>query len=455
MTHANNVLELIGNTPLLKVQHMDTGCCELFLKLECQNPGGSIKDRVGLSVVEAALRDGRIKPGDTLVEATAGNTGLGLALVAAQKGLKLLLVIPDKMSQEKISHLRALGATIVMTRSDVEKGHPQYYQDMAERIARQTPRAFYVNQFNNPANPAAHEKTTGPEIWEQMERRVDAVVCGVGSGGTVTGISRYFAEVSPRTEFILADPAGSILAEYVNSKTMGRPGSWFVEGIGEDFLPPIADFSHVTRAYSVSDAESFAAARELLRAEGVLAGSSSGTLLAAALHYCRDSRTPKRVVSIVCDTGNKYLSKMYSDYWMTEQGLMNGTKYGDLRDLVGRPCGESAFCSVKPDDTMLAAYRKMRMYEYSQLPVMNGDLLDGIIDESDVLLAVSKAPSAYNDAVSKYMTAHPVIVESGASLTGLAELLHRGLTGVIFHEGRFYGLVTRVDMLAYLRRQLH
>src|SRR5690606_13461740 len=201
----SSALELIGKTPLLEVRNLDTGCCKLFLKLENQNPGGSIKDRVGLYLVEAAEREGRIKPGGTLIEATAGNTGLGLALVAGQKGYRLTLVIPDKMSQEKIFHLRAMGAEVVMTRSDVHKGHPEYYQDLAERLARETPNSLYVNQFGNEANPLAHEQTTAPEIWEQMDRRLDAVVCGVGTGGTITGFSRYFARVAPHVELVLAD----------------------------------------------------------------------------------------------------------------------------------------------------------------------------------------------------------------------------------------------------------
>src|SRR3989338_6976017 len=230
MQTVDTVLDLIGNTPLLKVKHLDTGKCELFLKLECQNPGGSIKDRIALSMIAAAEKEGKITKGGTLVEATAGNTGLGLALVAAQKGYKLILVIPDKMSKEKISHLRALGAQIINTRSDVEKGHPEYYQDMAERIAKETPNAFFINQFANQANPAAHEQSTAPEIWEQMEHRVDAVVCGVGSGGTLTGLGRFFARVSPETEMVLADPAGSVLADYVKTGKLGKAGSWYVEG---------------------------------------------------------------------------------------------------------------------------------------------------------------------------------------------------------------------------------
>ena len=270
-----SLLDLIGNTPLVEITHFDAGPCRLFVKLENQNPAGSIKDRIGLSMIEAAERNGRVKPGGTIIEATAGNTGLGLALVAAQKGYRLILIVPDKMAREKIFHLRALGAEVMLTRSDVGKGHPEYYQDMAERIAAETG-GFFVNQFGNPANPEAHEKTTGPEIWEQMEHHVDAIVCGVGSGGTLTGLSRFFNRVSPRTEMILADPVGSVLCDYVKTGQYGEAGSWVVEGIGEDFIPPVADLSRVRNAYSISDQESLATARDLLRKEGILAGSSSG-----------------------------------------------------------------------------------------------------------------------------------------------------------------------------------
>src|SRR6201988_1342438 len=230
-----NVLDMIGNTPLIALRRLDTGPCQLFLKLENQNPGGSIKDRVGLYLIEAAERSGRLKPGGTLIEATAGNTGLGLALVAAQKGYRLLLVIPDKMSQEKIFHLRAMGAEVMMTRSDVSKGHPEYYRDVAERLAREQPAAYFVNQFGNPANAQAHEETTAPEIWEQTGRRLDAVVCGVGTGGTLAGLSRYFARVAPQVRMVLADPVGSGLASFATTGALPEKMTpWLGEGIGGD-----------------------------------------------------------------------------------------------------------------------------------------------------------------------------------------------------------------------------
>src|SRR5947209_1494920 len=271
------ILRLIGDTPLLEITRIDTGPCQLFVKLENQNPTGSIKDRIALSMIEAAERDGQLEPGGTVIEATAGNTGLGLALMATAKGYRCILVIPDKMSQEKIAHVRALGADVRIVRSDVMKGHPEYYQDYAQRLAQEIPGAFFVNQFGNPNNPITHERTTGPEIWEQMRHDVDACVVGVGSSGTITGLSRFFSRVRPRrgVEMILADPEGSVLAEYTRSQHIGEAGSWAVEGIGEDFVPEIADLSYVTEAFSIPDAESFAVARELLRKEGILGGSST------------------------------------------------------------------------------------------------------------------------------------------------------------------------------------
>ena len=448
-----NVLDLIGGTPLLPLRSFDTGPCRLLVKLECQNPGGSIKDRIGRSMIEAAEREGKIGPSSILVEATSGNTGLGLALVAASKGYRLTLVIPDKMSQEKLLHLRALGAHIVMTRSDVGKGHPQYYQDMAERIARETAGAWYVNQFNNPANPLAHELTTGPEIWEQTEHRVDAVVCGVGSGGTITGLSRYFARTAPHVEMVLADPEGSVLADYVRTGRVGTAGSWLVEGIGEDIVPPVADLSRVRRAYSIPDREALETVRQLLQREGVLAGSSSGTLIAAALRYCREQTAPKTVVTFVCDTGNKYLSKVFNDFWMADQGLSGRPTYGDLRDLVSRPFREGAVVTVEPADPLSVAYTRMRLYDVSQLAVVEGDGLAGIVDESDLLLAAQADPAAFERPVRDVMSRNVQAVDYRAGIQELGPLFDAGLVAVVNDDIGFYGLITPIDVLNHLRKQ--
>lgn len=447
---ATALLDLIGNTPLVEITCLDLGVSRLFVKLESQNPGGSIKDRIGRSMIEAAEREGRLQPGGTLVEATAGNTGLGLALVAGLKGYRLILVVPDKMAREKIFHLRAMGADVRITRSDVGKGHPDYYQDMAERIARETG-ALYVNQFANPANPLAHQSTTGPEIWAQMAHDVDAVVCGVGSGGTITGLSRYFAQTSPNVRIVLADPVGSVLADFVQTGVVGEAGSWLVEGIGEDFVPPVADLSRVSAAYSISDAESLHTARALLRNQGILAGSSSGTLVAAAARYCREQARPQRVVTFVCDTGNKYLSKQFNDYWMLDQGLIARERHGDLRDLISRRHEEHAVITAAPDDTLATAYARMRLYDISQLPVMDHDTLLGIIDEWDLLNAVKQRSQGFGAPVRTAMSTRVETVGLDTPLNALMHTFDKGHVAVVVDNGRFHGLITRMDVLNHLR----
>jgi cystathionine beta-synthase len=446
------VLDLIGNTPLVPVTRLDTGCCTLLLKLESQNPGGSIKDRIGLSMIESAERDGRLQPGGTVVEATAGNTGLGLALVARAKGYRVVLVVPDKMSNEKVLHLKALGAEVRITRSDVGIGHPDYYQDMAARIAREIPGSFFADQFNNPANPLAHELTTGPEIWQQTGHAVDAIVVGIGSGGTVTGLTRYFRRAQPALEFVLADPAGSILRDQVLTGRHGEAGSWAVEGIGEDFVPAIADLSGIRHAYSIPDVESFAAARELLKAEGILGGSSTGTLLAAALRFCREQTRPKRVVSFVCDTGTRYLSKVYNDFWMIDEGLLEQRRYGDLRDLITRRAEDGGVVSVGPEDTLLTAFQRMRLADMQQLPVLDGGRLVGVIDESDLLTRVQEDSTRYSSAVNTAMSTALSTLAPAASLAELRQVLASGLVAIIADVRGFHGLITRFDLLNHLRK---
>jgi cystathionine beta-synthase len=448
-----SALDLIGNTPLVELTGLEAGPCRLFAKLESQNPGGSIKDRIGLSMIEAAEKNGKLRPGGTIVEATAGNTGLGLAQVATLKGYRLILVVPDKMAREKIQHLRALGADVRLTRSDVGKGHPDYYQDMAERLATEN-QGHYINQFANPANPDAHETTTGPEIWEQMDRDVDAVVVGVGSGGTLTGLGRFFARVSPKTAMVLADPAGSILAPLINRGEMIKPGSWIVEGIGEDFVPDNADLKLVKRAYSITDKESIDAARMLLAKEGILAGSSSGTLLAAALKYCREQITAKRVVTLVPDSGNKYLSKGFNDHWVAEQGLAQSKLKGNLADLISRRFDSGATVTVGPEDTLLTAYHRMRAADVSQLPVLVERRLVGIIDESDILNVIDRDGSRagqFATLVKDAMTADPHTLALNAPLRALLPIFESNEVVLVCDGDTFIGLITRIDLINYIR----
>ena len=449
-----SALDLIGLTPMLELTAIDTGPCRLFLKLENQNPGGSIKDRIALSMIEAAERDGRLKPGGVIIEATAGNTGLGLAEVAVPKGYKLILVVPDKMAREKILHLRALGVEVRLTRSDVHKGHADYYQDIAEALAKAVPGSIFINQFENPANPQAHEQGTGPEIWSQLDGDVDAVVVGVGSGGTLTGLGRFFRRVSPKTRMVLADPEGSVLAPLVETGETVEVGSWAIEGIGGDVVPVNADLSLVAKAYSIPDQESIEAARLLLSAEGILAGSSTGTLLAAALRWCRAQTEPKRVVTLACDRGDKYLTKVYNDLWVAAQGF-DGPRAGDVSDLVGKRYGEGGVETVRPEDTLLTAYNRMRSSDISQLAVVEDGRLAGIIDESDILSAVEGHDAGRADRfgrpVRTAMTSAVHTLPAHAPLSALKPIFDRNEVAVVMDGQEFVGLITRVDLINHLR----
>ncbi len=449
----SNILEMVGKTPMLEVTHIDTGPCRLFLKLELMNPGGSIKDRIGISMIEEAEKRGDIKPGDTIVEATAGNTGLGLALVAAQKGYRLVIVLPDKMSQEKIFNLRAMGAEVILTRSDVGRGHPEYYQDLGRSVAEKEG-AYFINQFGNPDNPLAHELTTGPEIVEQMGGDLDAIVLGVGSSGTVSGLGKYLEDNAPDVDLVLADPVGSVLSDYINEGTLGEASSWLVEGIGEDFIPDIANFDKVVKAYPISDAESFAAARELLKKEGILAGSSSGTLLSAALKYCREQTEAKNVVTFACDTGNKYLSKLFNDFWMEDQGFIRREQYGDLRDLIGRLHGERATITVGPTDVLTTAHNRLRNAGFSQLPVMDEGKLVGVVTEDAIIQFVYGHPELMTAPVQDAMESAFIKLEKSASVNNLVAMLRVQPYAAILDGDDFLGLITRSDVLNYLRRQM-
>ena len=450
----DSLLDMVGNTPMLRLHHLDTGCCELYVKLENLNPGQSIKDRIAVEMVAAAERSGALKPGGTIVEATAGNTGIALALIAALKGYRLVVVMPDKMSEEKVSHLRAMGAEVRMTRSDVAKGHPDYYQDVAERLSKEIPNSIYVNQFANPANPIAHERTTGPEIWEQMGGRIDAFVAGVGSGGTVSGVGRYLKSKDPKVQIILADPAGSILAPLVNEGRKVEPGSWLVEGIGEDFVPSILDLSLVTKAYTVTDAEAFETVRQLLVKEGVLAGSSVGVLLHAALRYCREQKEPKRVVTLICDSGAKYLSKMYNDFWMVDQGMLQRERTGDLRDLIARRHERKEDFTLAPTLPLAQAVKRMRMYSVSQMAVLDErDRVLGIIDESDVLLALYRDRGALQRPVGEFMTSNLETVPPTARPEDLIPIFRADRVAIVVDGDRYCGLITRIDLINWLRQQ--
>jgi len=446
-----DALGLIGNTPMLELQGFDTGPCRLFAKLEFMNPGGSIKDRIGLSMITDLEQRGRIRPGDTIVEATAGNTGLGLALVALLKGYKLLLVMPDKMSLEKINTLRCMGVEVVLTRSDVARGHPEYYQDMALRIAGERG-GFFINQFANPANVAAHRESTGPEIWKQMDGQVDAFVCGVGSGGTLTGIGSYLKERNPELDVILGDPAGSILAEYVASGKLPEAGSWLVEGIGEDFIPDICDISLVDAAYTVTDSTAFATVLDLLARTGIMAGTSSGVLVAAALQYCQAQTEPKNVVTLLPDSGTRYLTKVFNDDWMLDHGFVSRDQYNDLRDIILHRHSEKTTVTVGPGDTLATALARAKQHSISQLPVMENERIVGIIDEWDMLVAVYRDADAFSAPVSQFMSSELESVDYRASIDDIMATFSRDRVAIVMDGDTFLGIITRIDLINYLRK---
>jgi cystathionine beta-synthase len=355
------------------------------------------------------------------------------------------------MAREKILHCKAMGAEVVLTRSDVGRGHPDYYQDLAETITQRTAGALFINQFANPANPYAHETTTGPEIFRQMQGNVDAVVAGVGSGGTLTGIGRYMAKHSPKTRMILADPAGSILAPLVETGRRPEVGSWAVEGIGEDFVPPNADLKLVHKAYAISDPDSFAAARDLLRDEGVLAGSSTGTLLAAALRYCREQNEPQRVVSLVCDSGAKYLSKVFNPVYAAQEGW-DQERHGQVRDVVTARFPEGEEVVVHPDDTLRTAFVRMRAADLSQLPVVDGERVVGLVDESDMLGAVLEhSSSAFEHPVKEVMVTRLETISADAPIADLVPLFRRDLVAIVLDGSHFLGIATRLDLINYFR----
>ncbi len=452
MAIVNSVLDLIGDTPILKLSKFDTGPCELFIKMESENPGGSIKDRIAVCMIEAAEAEGKIKPGGTIIEATAGNTGLGLGLVAAQKGYKLILVIPDKMSPDKIRHIRAMGVDVRLTRSDVQKGHPEYYQDYAKRLASEIPNSYFIDQFSNPNNPKTHRIDTGPEILRQMDNDLDAIVVGVGSSGTVTGLGQFFHENLPKCEMIVADPEGSILADTINTGHTPQAGSWLVEGIGEDFMPPICDISLVKKGYAISDREAFKTQRELLRREGIIAGSSTGTLLSAALHYCREQTEPKRVLTFACDTGNKYLNKSFNDSWLADQGLLERTNHGDLRDLIARPMDSGDVITVTSEDNLITTYKRMRMFDVSQLPVVDDGRIVGLIDESDILLGLYEDKDSFQMKVGEVMVTNLETVPPSASIDKIVELFKEDKVAIIADADKFHGLITQIDLINHLRQ---
>lgn len=442
----DSILETIGGTPLVRLNRMGRGLkATILVKVEYLNPGGSVKDRVAVKMIEAAEREGLIKPGGVIIEATAGNTGIGLALAAAVKGYRSIFVMPDKMSEDKISLLRAYGAEVVITPTSVPPDSPESYNGVADRLAREIPGAFRPNQFTNPNNPLAHYLTTGPEIWEHSGGKVDVFVAGMGTGGTITGASRYLKEKNPRLVVVGADPEGSILSG-------DSPKAYKVEGIGEDFIPRTFDRQLVDEMVRVSDRESFNTARRLAREEGILAGGSSGTALAAALKYAERLTEPRTFVVLLPDTGRNYLTKIFSDRWMQENGYWESAV--KERAVVGQVLEKRQnlppLISVSPADTLQEVIELFHRYNISQIPVLDGGRSVGSLQESTLLKLVGDGINPASQRVGAVMGKPLPVVDLQVEISEAYRLLLAGAGALLAaEEGVPRAVITRIDLIDF------
>lgn len=441
-----SILDTVGETPIVKLSKMGAGLpTELYAKLEFFNPGSSVKDRIAIKIIDEAEKRGELKPGGTIVEATSGNTGMGLALVAAVKGYKAIFVMPDKMSIEKIQSLRAFGARVVVTPTNVEPEDPRSYYSVAKRLSVETPNAFYANQYHNPDNPKAHYESTGPEIWEQTEGKITAFIAGMGTGGTISGIGKYLKEKNPKIKIIGVDPEGSVFTEFKKSGKMGPAYVYKVEGIGEDFMPSTINFNYIDEVVQVSDKESFAAARKLARSEGVFSGGSAGSAVAGATKWIQSQKSPGLAVVLIPDTGARYLSKVYNDDWMRENGLL------DEKDIVvSDVLKRSKIVACKSSDLAKDCIAKFKEFGISQMPVVGAnDALEGIIDEHDLLNAIIGGSANLNKAVSPFVVRTVDTVSLETPIQKVQEFLKADKVPVVVDGKQILGVITKIDLLDF------
>lgn len=460
LQYYDNIIDTIGNTPLVKLNSVISGLsCLVLAKVEFFNPGGSVKDRIGWPIIDEAERSGRLKPGGTIVEATSGNTGVGLAIAAALRGYRCIFVLPDKMSQEKILLLRAYGARVVVTPTAVEPDDPRSYYSVARRLVEETPNAVLANQYGNPVNPEAHYLSTGPEIWAQTGGRVTHFVAGMGTGGTISGTGRYLKEQNPAVQVVGVDPYGSILYELHRSGTYTEAESYKVEGIGEDFLPATTDLSVIDEVIQVSDRESLLMTRRLMREEGIFAGGSCGAAVAGALKYAQQHQLgPDDIMVIILpDSGSRYLSKVYDDGWMRENGFLeqvwNDIRAGNIQAL--NPDIELQL--ARPTDRLRDVVAILKTHSVSQLPVVDDDgRLRGMVTEIDLLNHMLTADHVHDpDETIEAMIDHDVpVVGPNAGLETLMAIFSEKPAVIIVDDGRVQGILTKIDILDYLSSQI-
>jgi cystathionine beta-synthase len=449
MQYYENVLALIGHTPLVKLNRLTRGIkATLLAKMENLNPGFSVKDRIGVSMIAAAEREGKLKPGGTIVEATSGNTGIGLALAAAVKGYKCIFVMTDKASVEKARYLKALGADVVITPVSAKPGTPDHYVSTAQRIAKETPNSFYPDQYSHPANPEAHYRTTGPEIWEQTEGKITHFVAGIGTGGTISGTGRFLKEKNPNIRIVGADPFGSIFKTYKETGKVIETTPYLVEGIGQEVVPPNVHIQYIDQVINISDADSFEMSRQLGRVEGIFCGGSSGTNLAAALQVARDLDEDAIVVFIICDTGEHYLSKHHSDEWLKEKRLLEPQKM--TAGLISGTKGDHAPRSVvwvAPADKVADALAKMNDLGLTQLPVLEEGKPVGSLRENRALAKVVRNRHLLESPVSEVMEESFPTVDVDASASDVTAHLQSSPAVLVEEYGRITGIITRHDVL--------
>jgi cystathionine beta-synthase len=450
-----NILDVIGNTPLVRLNRVARGLRPLMLaKLEYLNPGGSVKDRIGITMLEAAEKAGKIKPGGTIIEGTSGNTGMGLALAAAIKGYQCIFTMPDKMSQEKIDALRALGAEVIVTPTQVDHHDARSYHSVALRLSREIPNSIFPNQYENPANADAHYKTTGPEIWEQTDGKVTHVVIGVGTGGTITGVARYLKEKNPNIRIIGADPLGSIFAEMFKTGVKPQVQPYKTEGIGQDELPGNVDFSVIDEIYAVPDKDAFVLTRQLARQEGIFAGGSAGSALYAALRTAEKLSEKEIVVVIIPDSGTRYLSKIYNDNWMREnQFLEPRIKISAGQVVHDKQRRAEKLVSVPLGITIEEAVNLMREHDISQVPVIEGGEVVGSISETRILEILVSDPVAKLKPVAEYMEKPFPVLSENASIEEIANSMDHQRSAILVKHPTGYDILTKSDLIFFLTKQ--